>query len=49
MQIMGAQWLMSRLYPEHYPIDLVKETRLFYRLFLQVDLDQATARSLLAL
>jgi iron complex transport system substrate-binding protein len=49
MQIMGAHWLMNRLYPERHPIDLVKETRLFYRLFLQVDLDQATARSLLAL
>lgn len=47
MQILGACWLTSTLYPERYPKDMVAETRSFYRLFLDVDLDEAQARRVL--
>jgi iron complex transport system substrate-binding protein len=47
MRLLGTHWLMHRLYPDLYPIDLVAETQAFYRLFLQVELDAAGARSLL--
>lgn len=47
MRLLGTRWLMHRLYPDLYPIDLVAETRAFYRLFLQVELDEAGAKSLL--
>ncbi|MDD2838750.1 MAG: ABC transporter substrate-binding protein [Sulfuricurvum sp.] len=40
MRIMGLKWLMSTLYPKQYPIDIRKETRSFYRLFMNIDLSQ---------
>ena len=47
MRVMGAQWLANRLYPSVYPIDLEKETKEFYKLFFQVDLDKAAINKLL--
>ena len=47
MRLMGIHWLMHQLYPDLYPIDLVAETRKFYRLFLQVELDETEAKILL--
>ena len=47
MRLLGLHWLMHRLYPEAHPIDLVAETRAFYRLFLQAELDDAAAKALL--
>jgi iron complex transport system substrate-binding protein len=38
MRILGLKWLMHRLYPESYQVDLVQETQAFYRLFLGVTL-----------
>jgi iron complex transport system substrate-binding protein len=38
MRIMGLNWLMYNLYPSEYRIDVVKEAREFYKLFLGVDL-----------
>ncbi len=37
MRILGLQWLMGCLYPERYPLDIVREARTFYKLFLGVD------------
>lgn len=41
MRALGAQWLAHALYPDLYPLDLRAETRRFYALFLNVDLDDA--------
>jgi iron complex transport system substrate-binding protein len=37
MRIMGLNWLMIRMYPSEYKIDIIKEARDFYKLFLGVD------------
>ncbi len=47
MRILGLCWLTNKLYPERYPKDMVAETKAFYRLFLNVDLDDAQARAVL--
>jgi len=44
MRILGLQWLMSRLYPKEYPVDMVKEARNFYRLFLGVEVSDREIR-----
>lgn len=38
MRIMGLKWLLNILYPKEYPINSAKETKTFYKLFLNVDL-----------
>jgi iron complex transport system substrate-binding protein len=40
MRFLGLQWLVNRLYPEEYKIDIKKEARNFYSLFLGVDLSE---------
>lgn len=47
MRLLGIHWMMHRLYPRIYPIDMVAETRHFYRLFLNVYLNEAAAREIL--
>jgi iron complex transport system substrate-binding protein len=47
MRLLGIHWMMHNLYPQTYPIDMVAETRHFYRLFLNVDLNEAAARKIL--
>lgn len=47
MRILGLCWLTNKLYPERYPKDMIAETKSFYRLFLNVDLDDAQARAVL--
>ena len=47
MRLLGIQWLANLLYPDRYPIDMVKETRAFYRLFINKDLSDREARDLL--
>jgi iron complex transport system substrate-binding protein len=37
MRFIGLKWVMNLLYPNEYRIDIVKESRYFYRLFLGVD------------
>jgi iron complex transport system substrate-binding protein len=37
MRLMGIQWLMHNLYPERYDVDIIKEAKEFYRLFLGVN------------
>ncbi|GAB6906157.1 Periplasmic binding protein [Desulfosarcina cetonica] len=48
MRLLGLKWMLHKLYPDHTAIDMVAETRHFYQLFLNVDLDEAAARDLLA-
>jgi iron complex transport system substrate-binding protein len=48
MQILGVQWTASILYPQHYNLDMVQETRDFYRLFLRVELTDQEAREILS-
>ncbi|KAF5032987.1 hypothetical protein DSECCO2_611460 [anaerobic digester metagenome] len=48
MRLLCIKWLASALYPETFPYDMVKETKAFYKLFLQVDLPDATAEALLS-
>jgi len=40
MRILGLKWLTNILYPGEYKIDIVKEAREFYRLFLGVELSR---------
>jgi iron complex transport system substrate-binding protein len=39
MRLLGVKWLANLLYPERYPLDIARETREFYSLFLGVELD----------
>ncbi|HOI94466.1 MAG TPA: ABC transporter substrate-binding protein [Syntrophobacter fumaroxidans] len=47
MRLLGIKWLTNLLYPDRYPLDLAKETREFYRLFLNVELDDGALREVL--
>jgi iron complex transport system substrate-binding protein len=47
MRLLGIHWLMYRLYPKAHPIDLIAETRTFYHLFLQIELDETAAKVLI--
>ena len=47
MRILGLKWLMNSLYPREYPLDMVKETREFYKLFLGVSLSADDAKRVL--
>ena len=47
MRILGLKWLMHRLYPKTYKVDLVKEAQDFYGLFLGVSLSVEEARQII--
>lgn len=47
MRALGMQWLAHLLYPDLLPLDLRRETGVFYRLFLGVDLNDAELDRLL--
>ena len=47
MRLLGIKWLLNRLHPDLYPVDMVKETREFYHLFLGVELTPEQAREVL--
>jgi len=40
VRILGLKWLTNILYPREYKIDIIKEARDFYRLFLGVELSR---------
>lgn len=46
MRLLGLKWMIHRLYPQAFPLDPISETCRFYRLFLNVTLDEASAREL---
>lgn len=39
MKILGLKWILSIFYPEDYSIDINKEAKEFYKLFLGIDLN----------
>jgi iron complex transport system substrate-binding protein len=47
MRILGLKWLMNSLYPDEYRINIVKEAREFYRLFLDVDVTEGEMRKII--
>ncbi|ACB95939.1 ABC transporter substrate-binding protein [Beijerinckia indica] len=47
MQGLGIQWLANLFYPDLYPFDIKAETKNFYRLFLNVDLNDADLTQIL--
>ena len=47
MRLLGVKWLLNILYPDSYPIDMVAETRTFYKLFLGVELNKRMALEVL--
>ncbi len=47
MRLLGIKWLLNRLHPDLYSVDMVKETRAFYHLFLGVELTPEQAREVL--
>ncbi|MFA7060886.1 MAG: ABC transporter substrate-binding protein [Pedobacter sp.] len=47
MRILGLKWLMHSLYPKEYPLDMIKETRDFYSLFLGVTLSPEDAKKVI--
>ncbi len=44
MRILGLKWLTSVLYPKEYRIDIIKEAKDFYRLFLGIELSNDEIR-----
>jgi iron complex transport system substrate-binding protein len=44
MRFIGLKWVLNRLYPDHYRINMVKEARNFYRLFLGVEAPEGEMR-----
>lgn len=49
MRILGTQWLMNKLYPNIYNIDIIKTTQDFFKLFLNVEISKAEAEKILYL
>lgn len=47
MRLLGLKWLLNVLHPDLYPVDIVKETRIFFDLFLGVKLSKKEARDIL--
>jgi iron complex transport system substrate-binding protein len=47
MRLLGIRWLANILYPERYPLDIARETREFYSLFLGVELDDEALEEVL--
>lgn len=47
MRFLGARWLLNKLYPETYDVDIVDETRKFYSLFLNFNLDRQAAKDII--
>ncbi|WP_020587642.1 ABC transporter substrate-binding protein [Desulfobacter curvatus] len=47
MRLLGARWLLNKLYPEKYDVDIVDETQRFYSLFLNVSLNRKAAADII--
>ena len=48
MRFLGLKWVMKCLYPKDYPVDIVRESREFYRLFLGVDVPEGEMRKVIS-
>ncbi len=49
MRLLGIKWLMHTLHPNLYQVDMISETKSFYKLFLGVSLNDEAARDVLNL
>jgi iron complex transport system substrate-binding protein len=47
MRLIGAKWLANLLYPEHYRINIVKETQKFLKLFFGINISPQEAEQIL--
>lgn len=47
MRILGLKWLMNCLYPREYPLNIIKETKEFYTLFLGINISTDDAKKIL--
>lgn len=47
MRLLGAKWLANLLYPNSYRVDMTQETQAFFKLFLDVNLNEKEAKALL--
>jgi len=47
MRLLGMEWILSNLYPKQYPIDMKKETKTFYSVFLGVNLSDQDVQEIL--
>ncbi|MFW5488256.1 MAG: ABC transporter substrate-binding protein [Desulfovibrio sp.] len=47
MRILGTKWLANILYPDLFHWDMTKETKEFFKVFLQTDIDDADVQRLL--
>jgi iron complex transport system substrate-binding protein len=47
MHLLGVQWLSNLLHPDRCPLDIVKETKAFYRLFFSKEISDREAREIL--
>ena len=41
MRFLGLKWLVNLIYPEAFKFDMIRETREFYKLFLDLELTDA--------
>jgi len=47
MRFIGLKWVLKRFYPDLYRVDIVKEAREFYRLFLGIEITDQEMKKLL--
>ncbi len=47
MRLMGLKWLTNMLYPDEYKIDIIKDSREFYSLFLGVDVSDEEMKGII--
>lgn len=47
MRLLGIKWLLSLLHPHRFTVDMAAETRLFYQLFLGVEINEIQAMEVL--
>lgn len=48
MRFIGLKWVLNRLYPNHYRVDIIREAREFYRLFLGVEMSDREMRRVIS-
>lgn len=47
MRLFGIRWLNNCLYPDIFQMDMIKEVQEFYRLFLNLEISEATVKEIL--
>lgn len=47
MRFLGLKWVLNRLYPHEYRIDMIREAREFYSLFLKVEVSEKDMKGII--